>query len=299
MNAKIDLQGHGVEGRYAGLSDPYGTLPYAKIVIQPVPFDLTSTYQKGSDRGPEALIEASRNMELYDIETNSRCYVNGIYTALPILAKSSEQMIELTYQASKNFLQQDKFVVTLGGEHSVSYGAVKAHGEFYKKLTVLQFDAHTDLQPSYEGNPWNHACVMARIKELSQIDKIVALGIRSMSEEELPYLDRKNTLFSHHIEASNAWMTGLLDRLNGPIYITFDLDVFDCSLMPSTGTPEPGGLDWAMTLNILRRIFAEKNVVGFDVVELLPRSCNPAPDYVAAKLVYKMLSYKFCKRGER
>jgi agmatinase len=298
MNKKTPVgTGHGIKGRYAGLPDPYGLESHSRIVLLPIPFDKTSTYQKGSDKGPEALIEASRNLELYDIETNSEVYLKGIYTADPIVAANSTQMIELSYNRTKELLQEGKFVVAVGGEHTISYGPIKAVAEKYKNLTVLQFDAHTDLQPAYENNLWSHASVMARVKELTEIAKIVAVGIRSMSKEELPYIDAALTFFSHELDENDAWMNQVLDRLKGPIYVTFDLDVFDSSLMPSTGTPEPGGLFWSKALKILKRVFSEKDVVGIDVVELLPRACDPAPDYLAAKLIYKMLSYKFGQIG--
>ncbi len=285
-------QGHGEEGRYAGLPDPYGSEKYSKIVILPVPFDMTTTYQKGSDKGPEALIEASRNMELYDIETNSKVYLKGIYTENAIHAESSEEMLENTYVKTKELLYKDKFVVVVGGEHAISYAPIKAHAEHYGTLTVLQFDAHADLQPAYEGNPWSHASVMARVKEIPQVEKVVSVGIRSMSDEELPLLDRENTFFGHQLEG-NHWINEVLKKLDGPIYITFDLDAFDSSLMPSTGTPEPGGLFWNQTMSLLKRVLEEKKVVGCDVVELCPNPFNLAPDYLAAKLIYKILSYKF------
>jgi agmatinase len=208
-------------------------------------------------------------------------------------------MLEKTYQRTKELLQQNKFVVVLGGEHSISYAAIKATAEKYKRLTVLQFDAHADLQPAYENNPWSHASVMARVKELPGLVKIVSVGIRSMSKEEVPYIDSKSTFFSHQLDEKDKWMEHVLELLEGPIYITFDLDAFDSSLMSSTGTPEPGGLFWDQTLKILKKVFSQKNVVGFDVVELLPKKYNPAPDYLSAKLIYKMLSYKFCVNQKR
>lgn len=284
-------QGIGEAGRYAGLPDPYGSKDFAKIIVLPIPFDKTTTYQKGSDKGPAALIEASRYLELYDIETDSEVYQLGIYTDSPILAETSEEMIRLTYSKVKELIGNEKFVVTIGGEHSISYAPIKAHAEHFGKLTVLQFDAHTDLQPSYENDPWSHASVMYRVKEIPQVTKIVSLGIRSMSHEELPYLDRSNVFFAHMLEG--AWIDLVLDKLEGPIYITFDLDVFDSSLMPSTGTPEPGGMNWNQSMKLLKRVMKEKNVVGFDVVELCPSPANVAPDYLAAKLIYKLLSYKF------
>lgn len=282
-------QGHGIEGRYAGLPDPYGQLENSKIVLIPVPFDKTTTYAKGTDKGPDALIEASRNLELYDIETNTEVYLKGIFTAKAIAADTSEKMLEATYEATKKFINAGKFVGVIGGEHSISFAPIKAHLDHYQALTVLQFDAHADLQPAYEGNPLSHASVMARVKELSI--KIVSVGIRSMSSEELDNLDPSNTFFAH--EPLNS--EHVLEKLSGPIYITFDLDAFDSSLMPSTGTPEPGGLFWNETMQLLKRVFQEKNVVGFDVVELCPSESNLAPDYLAAKLIYKLLSYKFCR----
>ncbi len=286
-------QGHGIEGRFGGLPGPYGAKESARVVILPVPFDLTTTYQKGSDLGPSALIEASRNLELYDIETHSEVYLQGIFTALPIEEKSSEKMLDKTYKAVKGYLAQGKYVVTIGGEHAISYAPIRAYAEKFPNLTVLQFDAHADLQPAYEGNPWSHASVMARVKELENVEKIVSVGIRSMSIEELPLQERSHTFFAHELDANGLWIDRMLEQLRGPIYISFDLDAFDSSLMPSTGTPEPGGLGWNQTMQVLSRVFAEKTVVGFDVVELCPRPHDHAPDYLAAKLIYKLLSYQF------
>jgi agmatinase len=284
-------QGKGIAGRYAGLLNPYGAEASAQIVILPVPFDKTSTYQKGSDKGPKALIEASRNMELYDIETNSEVFLRGIFTDKPILAINSEQMLKRTYDRVKEWIGKNKFVVTLGGEHSIAYASIKAHAEHYGHLTVLQLDAHADLQPDYEGNPWSHASVMARVKEIPQVTKIISVGIRSMSRAELPFVDHSNVYFAHALQGQ--WIEQIVKSLAGPIYITFDLDVFDSSLMPSTGTPEPGGLSWEQALHLLRRVIHAHNVVGCDVVELCPQAANHAPDYLAAKLIYKILSYRF------
>lgn len=291
MSEQENSQGHGVAGRYAGLSDRYCDAEKAKIVLLPVPFDITTTYQKGSDKGPEALIEASRNLEVYDIETNSEVYLKGILTDAPIRTDSSDEMLRLTYNRAKEWIGKGKFLVTVGGEHSISYAAIKAHAEHYNKLTVLQLDAHTDLAPSYENNPWSHACVMARVHEIPQVKQIVSVGIRSMSQEELPYLVKECTFFAHDLEGN--WIDRVVQKLDDPVYITFDLDAFDSALMPSTGTPEPGGLQWNDAMRLLKKVFAQKNVVGCDVVELCPNKANVAPDYVAAKLIYKMLSYKF------
>lgn len=287
-------QGHGVEGRFLGLQDSYGARSTSKIAILPVPYDKTTTYQHGSDRGPAAIIEASRNLELYDIETNSEAYLHGIYTAEPVEVETSEKMLSEVYHRTLELIDEGKFVCTLGGEHSISYAPIRAHADRYGPISVLQFDAHADLHPAYERNPWSHASVMARVKELPKVEKIVSAGIRSMSSEELHLLDIANTFFAHQLEG-DVWMDVLLERLSERVYITFDLDVFDASLMPSTGTPEPGGLFWNQTMKLLARVIKEKTVVGLDVVELLPNPDMIAPDYTAAKLIYKILSYRFKK----
>lgn len=287
-------QGHGISGRYAGLPDEFANFDQSKIVIVPVPFDLTTTYQQGTNKGPEALIEASRNMELYDIETNSEVYKKGIHTTSPIEAKNCEDMLLTLKQRVGELLKQDKFVVTVGGEHSISFAPIYAHAEHFSQLSVLQLDAHADLQDAYEGNPWSHASVMARVIELP-LSSVVAVGIRSMSYEELKNLNPSHTFFSHKLDGSMEWMEKAVDLLSENVYITLDLDVFDSSIMPSTGTPEPGGLNWDQVTRFLKLVIERKNLVGFDVVELCPFPTNLAPDYLAAKLIYKILSYKFQK----
>lgn len=293
MNNKTPIgQGHGIAGRYAGLPDEYCNAATSQIVILPISFDLTSTYQKGSDKGPEALIEASRNMELYDIETNYEVYLRGIFTDDIISENSSEKMLEKAFHRSKHWLKENKFLITIGGEHSISYAPIKAHAEHYKKLTVLQFDAHADLQKAYENDLWSHASIMARVKEIPEVTQIVSIGIRSMSSEELQSVDYPNTFFAHQLEGSE-WLDKLLSKLSGPIYITFDLDCLDPSILPSTGTPEPGGLSWNRVMKILKRVCEEKEIVGCDIVELCPNPHEKSSDYIAAKLLYKLLSYQF------
>lgn len=286
-------QGHGVEGRYGGLTDEFSDLHQSRVVILPVPFDLTTTYQHGTQDGPEALIEASRNLELYDIETNSSVYRVGIHTSHAVKAKSSQEMLTEVHRRTAEYLAHDKFVVTLGGEHSISYAPIKAHSEKFPGLSILQIDAHADLQKAYEGNPWSHASVMARVHELPQISSITAVGIRSMSEEEAEAMDRSKIFFAHQLDLEERWIDQVINQLGNQVYITFDLDGFDSSLMPSTGTPEPGGLFWNPAMNLLKRVAEKKQIVGFDVVELCPSLANIAPDYLAAKLVYKILSYHF------
>ncbi len=287
------LQGHGVEGRFGGLPDAFSGLETSSIVVLPVPFDQTTTYAQGTERGPAALIEASRNLELYDIETESEVFRRGIYTAPAIDAKNSAEMIEATYERTLHFLKMGKFVATLGGEHAISAAPIRAHADHFGKISVLQFDAHADLAFAYEGNPLSHASVMARVREMEKVERLVAVGIRSMSSEEKEAMDRQNTLFAHEIHSDENWIQKMIDRLTDPVYITFDLDAFDSSLMPSTGTPEPGGLFWHQAAKALKEVAKQRKIIGIDIVELCPSPYLRAPDFLAAKLLYKMLSFIF------
>jgi len=276
---------------YAGLRPPHSDFETARIVVLPVPYDGTSTWGKGADRGPAALLDASANMELYDIETNSEVHRLGIHTAEPVTdGPAPETMVEAVRRRVGALLDRGKFVLTVGGEHSVSIGAVAACAACHKDLTVLQLDAHSDLRDAYEGSKYNHACVMARAAELCDI---VQVGIRSMDVSEKPAIQPGRVFFAEAIYDHDEWFDAALERLTGHVYVTVDLDVFDGSEMPSTGTPEPGGLRWHQVIAFLRQVFARVNVVACDVVELCPSPSNRAPDFLAAKLAYKMLSYRF------
>jgi len=279
---------------FGDLPDEHSALENAEVVIIPVPYDGTSTWVKGADKGPEAIIEASANMELYDIETDSEAYRKGIFTAQPIKPRSSpEDMVAAVRRKVQEHLQKGKFTVVIGGEHSISVGSVQAHVEQYSDMTVLQLDAHCDLRDEYEGSKYSHACVMARIRELCPI---VQVGIRSMDSSEKDVLDSSRVFFARDIVESTSWVDEVVAKLSQKVYVTIDLDVFDPSVMPSTGTPEPGGLDWYGVLALLRAVCDRRDVTGFDVAELCPDSRNKAPDFLAAKLIYKLLSYKF--RGQ-
>jgi agmatinase len=273
------------------LPEEYSNSETAGIVIIPVAYDGTSTWLKGADKGPGAIIEASANMELYDIETDSEVYKKGIFTEEIIGGEiSAAEMIETVTETAKYYLERNKFTVVIGGEHSVSIGSIKAHRGQYENLTVLQLDAHADLREEYNGSKYNHACVMARVKELCPI---VQVGIRSMDYSEKKSIDPSKTFFVKDIYNNTDWIKKVISRLSDNVYITIDLDVFDPSIMPSTGTPEPGGLLWYDVLVLLKAVSERKNIVGFDVVELCPDGRNKAPDFLAAKLTYKLLSYKF------
>lgn len=274
---------------YAGIPDKYSRLEDAKVVLIPVPYDGTSTWQKGADEGPEAFLAASENMELFDIETRSEVYKKGIYLAPPVSEDSSpEKMVEAVYKTTKNYLKQEKFVTLFGGEHSISIGSIKAFNETFEDLTVVQLDAHADLRPEYEGSSCNHACAL---HEASKTTNLLQVGIRSMDAEEMDYLDENQTYFAHDLYED--WIDDAIGQMTPNVFITIDLDAFDPSILPSTGTPEPGGLFWYETLEFLKTMFKKKNVVGFDIVELCPNSNEKSSDFLAAKLYYKMLSYKF------
>ena len=277
--------------KFGGIPEEFTKYDKSKIVLIPVPFDGTSTWQKGADKGFEAFIEASENMELYDIETDSEVYKNGISILNAITEKSSpEAMVEAVHKSVQHQIKRNKFVTLFGGEHSISIGAIRAFYETYENLTVLHLDAHADLRKEYEGSKYNHACA---VYEASQHTNLIQIGIRSMDASEKLTMDFEKVYFAHEIAQDNFWMDSALEQMTENVFITFDLDVFDPSIMPSTGTPEPGGLFWNETLEFLNKVFSEKNVVGFDIVELCPNSNNKAPDFLAAKLYYKMLSYKF------
>ncbi len=278
---------------YAGIPEEFAKLEQAKIVLIPVPYDGTSTWQKGADKGPKAFLEASENMELYDIETNSEVYKKGIYLTEPItLNATPEAMVDAVHQETKNYIKKKKFVTVFGGEHSISIGTIRAFNEMFPSLTVLHIDAHADLRKSYDGSSCNHACA---VYEASQNTNLIQVGIRSMDIKEKSVMDLDRTYFAHEMAMDDSWMDSAIDQMTENVFITFDLDAFDPSILPSTGTPEPGGLFWYETMDFLKQIFAEKNVVGFDIVELCPNEIDKSSDFLAAKLYYKMLSYKFEK----
>lgn len=276
---------------YAGIPDAYAKLEQSKIVLIPVPYDGTSTWQKGSDKGPDAFLHASENMELYDIETDTEVYKQGVFLADAITEnKSPETMVEAVHNATKTYIKKNKFVTIFGGEHSISIGTIRAFNECFDNLTVLHIDAHADLRKEYEGTQCNHACA---VYEASQTTNLIQVGIRSMDIMEKTVMDEDKTYFAHEMAEDDSWMDSAIDQMTDNVFITFDLDAFDPSILPGTGTPEPGGLLWYETLDFLKQVFAEKNVVGFDIVELCPNDIDKSSDFLAAKLYYKMLSYKF------
>ena len=279
-----------MENTYAGIPAENATYENSKVVLVTVPYDGTSTWGKGADKGPELFLDASENMELYDIETDTEPYLQGVYMAGEVSEKSSpEKMVEAVYQKTKELVKdREKLFTLIGGEHSVSIGSIRAVGEEYHNLTVLQHDAHTDLRPEYHGSKNNHACA---VFEANQKHKLVQVGIRSMDAEEKQYLPHKRVFFAYEIAKNDNWIKDVLDKVSGNVYITIDLDAFDPSIAPSTGTPEPGGLQWYPTLKLLKKVFKKCNVVAFDIVELMDSPQAKPTAFLAAKLYYKMLAY--------
>ena len=277
---------------FGGIPEEFGQLAKAKIVLIPVTYDGTSTYQKGADKGPEAFLDAAENMELYDIETHSEVYREGIFLANTITESSSpEAVFKAVYNTTKEYIAKNKFVTLFGGEHSISIGAIKAHYEHYDNLTIVQIDAHADLRKEYMGTPYNHACALYDASQ--NADNLIQIGIRSMDKSEKTVMDLDKVFFAHEMLLNEDWMEDAIDLMTDNVYITFDLDALDPSIFPATGTPEPGGLMWYETLDFIQKIMQQRNVVGFDLVELCPIEGTKVSEFLAAKLYYKMLSYKF------
>jgi len=266
----------------------------ARVVLIPVPYDLTSTYIAGSRRGPLAILEASTHLELFDEELNQETYRVGLHTldSLEASASGPETMIALVEEYVHRVVRAKKFPVLLGGEHSITLGAARALKKKAPRLSFLQLDAHADLRDSYEGTPFSHACIGRRLAELGPL---VQAGIRSLTREENLYLSKGpvKTFFWHLLEETPRWEEEVLSSLSEEVYVTIDLDVLDPAVMPATGTPEPGGLTWKSLTALLRRVARERKVVGFDVVELTPIPGLIAPDFLAAKLIYRFLGEIF------
>lgn len=279
---------------FGDFEEQYTDYETAEIAILPVPYDGTSTWIKGADQGPRAILEASPNMEFYDIETDSEVFKHGIATLDPVTENATpEDMADAVEQRMDTILKDKKFPVMLGGEHSVSIGAFWAIAKHYDTFSILQLDAHSDMRDEYEGSPFNHACVMARAKEITE--SVVQVGIRSTAIEEKHNISPNRIFYAHDIKESTAstWMYEVSQNLHDNVYVTIDLDVLDPAYMPSTGTPEPDGLSYRDVLTFLKLINERHNIIGVDVVELCPNEVNKAPDFLAAKLIYQILSIRF------
>ncbi len=262
--------------------------------VIPVPYDLTSTWKKGADAGPRAILEASHHIEWYDLATRRETCRLGIATLEAVTTDEGPEILaDLVDRRVTEVLGRKVLPVVLGGEHSVSIGAIRAVAREHENVTVLQIDAHADTRESYAGSPFNHACVMARARELCPI---VQVGIRAVDLSEVPGLDDQRVVWAHQINGPQAqpdWVERVLDHLTDEVYVTIDLDGLDPSIVPATGTPEPGGLGWYQVTDLLGRVASSRRVVGFDVVELLPTPGQWASEFLAAKLVYRFLSQIF------
>jgi agmatinase len=303
MNEFRDRGGHGLppalaslpwgsQEQFLGIPDEDAGFAATPVVVLPVPYEATVSYMGGTRFGPRAILHASRYLELYDHELDAEPYRKGIHT-LPELMLSGagpETALHELRQAFDGLLDEDKFTIMLGGEHSVSGPPICAHADREnRRVSVLQLDAHSDLRAEYEGTPYSHACVMHRVHE--QVD-LVPVGIRSLTKDERILMRARGIepVFGYELEQS-GWQQRALDALRNDVYITVDVDYFDPAIMPSTGTPEPGGGSWYPTLELLEAVFREKRVMGCDVVELAPIPGFVAPDVLAAKLVYKLIAF--------
>ena len=284
---------------FGGIPEEHSLYETARAVIFPVPLERSASYEYGTRNGPSAILAASRNLELYDDELELEPYKEiGIATlrAIDTADGTMDEVATELYTAQLGILEDGKFPVALGGEHSLTPPLVSATAKKFRDLTVLQIDAHADLRDEYQGNPTSHACTMRRVVEVCPA---VQVGIRSLSEEEakaIPHLRTKIYWARDIVRAPmKAWIAKVLDDLSAHVYLTIDVDGFDPSIVPATGTPEPGGLDWHQVTSLVKAVADHKKIVAMDVVELLPQAGDHASDFLAAKLVYKCLGYIFCQ----
>lgn len=288
---------YSIKKNFLAIEEKYSNYDDSEVVILPVPFEQTTSYGKGTSKGPDAILEASNYVEFFDEELNRElCFEKGICTLHPLWLKDlkGKKAIDTLASAVSSLIRDEKFVVTLGGEHSISTGPIRAHFNKFDDLSILHFDAHSDLRYEYEGSKYSHASFASRVSEFT--GDITQVGIRAQCKEEYDFIKENgiNTFYAFEIrngKYGNNWQDKVVSSLNKYVYITFDVDYFDPSLMPSTGTPEPNGFFWDETMKLLRTLGETKKVVGFDVVELSPKKEYPFPDFLTAKLIYKMLNY--------
>jgi agmatinase len=271
------------------------TLENAKVVIQQIPYEYTSSYVAGSDKGPKAMVDASHFVEFYDEEIDQETYKNiGIATldSLDFEGKVDEDAMVLIANQTRELLNKDKFVVSLGAEHTVTNGFIRAYKEKYPSISVLQIDAHSDLRQEYNGNPYSHASVMARINDMGV--NLVQVGIRAQCLEESQLIKSSpiiNTWYAHMLDKDDQWIDACINKLGDVVYVSIDADGFDPSIVPAVGTAEPGGLSWQQGTKLLKRLCERKKVVGFDIVEIAPREVDIITEFTMAKLCYKFLGY--------
>jgi agmatinase len=273
----------------------------AKVVILPIPYEATTTYRKGCENGPQAILDASWQLEAYDEElAHQACHEVGIYTLEPIADTrinpklDAEEMLSQTSSKVKELLIDGKYIIALGGEHAITTGLVKAYQEFYQEsFTVVQIDAHGDMRFEYEGSKHNHACVMRRVVELGL--PTLPVAIRSICQEEANLIKEKQipVIWDRHIDSDPDWIEKAIAQIKTQkVFLTIDVDGIDPSLIPGVGTPEPGGLTWNMTLRFLKRLYEKFEVIGCDVMELAPIADSVVSEFTTAKLVYKLIGYQ-------
>lgn len=290
-------------------SEVYRSYEEASVVILPIPFEATTTYRKGCEQGPAALLDASFQLECYDDELrNETCFSVSIFTH-PAIADtrqnpelSAEAMLQESSTTTKKLLEDGKFVIALGGEHAITTGVVKGHLDFYNEpFTVVQIDAHADLRQTYEGSEHNHACIMRRVMDLGLPSLPVA--IRSLCKEEADLIADQDipVVWAWDIQRDpQGWIDAAIAKISTEkVFLTIDLDGIDPSLIPGVGTPEPGGLDWYGTLMFLRRLFQSREVIGCDIMELAPTTDSVVSEYTSAKLVYKLIGYWHEAQGRK
>jgi agmatinase len=293
LHEKLVREELAVPQTFAALPPEFSDWERARTALLPVPYDGTASYVPGARRGPQAILEASPQLELYDAELQVEPYRVGITTLPPLdVVIDPEAMLVRVEHAVSEIIRGEKFPVVLGGDHSITVGVIRALQKRYSSLSVLQLDAHADLREEYQGSRFSHACVARRLVELGC--QVVQLGIRSLTREEAQWLRESEaitTVCAQELAQDFTRAFQALDELSSPVYITLDVDVFDPSVMPATGTPEPGGLSWYDVLRVLRGAFERFEVVGCDLVELAPIGGLVAPDFLVARLVYKLIGY--------
>ncbi len=260
----------------------------AQVIILPVPFEASTSYGKGTANGPASILEASPNLEFFDEQLENEAWKAGIFTAEPIRADGAAELALRLEKYISEKTGAKKFVLSIGGEHAITTGQVKAHLQFEREFSVLQFDAHSDLRESFESNPYSHACVMRRIWEINK--NIVSVGIRSQSKEEHRFIRQRNIpVFYAHDMKSKDLKSDILSVLKDKVFISFDVDFWDPAMMPATGTPEPGGLFWHETVDLLNAVIGEKEIIGMDIVEFSPLPGLHHPQYTVARFIYKII----------
>lgn len=292
----------GVDENFLALDKVHSDITNSKVVIIPAPYEHSVSYGEGTIDGPDAILDASAYVEFYDDEFDRElCNEIGIATcqAIDFNGKVDEEAIDIAYKCVKEHLEDNKFVVTIGGEHTISIAPIKAHFEKYPEMSILHFDAHSDLRNKYEGSKYSHACAFARVIDFFPPHKLTQVGIRAQCIEESKLIKREsiNTFYASSIRRGvygDNWQKFVVDSLSDEIYISFDVDYFDPAVIPSTGTPEPDGFLYNETLEIFREIVRQqKQIIGFDLVEFAPIEGLSYPDITSARLIYKILNYAF------